>query len=374
MGTELAEVFPAGEHLSDELEARGWSQADFAEILGRPPQFVSEIISGKKEITRESAAQIGAALGTSAELWLRLQDEYLLWRQSQDGTSRETVEEVRTRARLAEIAPLRELRRRGVITSNSTAGLVDEVKILFGLDSIWDEPHLMIAARRGNRTDPLTATQNGWLACVVRGLAGRSTASYSPSHLRSLAAQLSRTVRDPAAVADLPKLYAEAGVRLVHVPAFPSSKLSGAAFRDDAGPVIALSGLRPRLDITLFTLLHETAHIALGHLDDHGGISIEDEEHPHTLGDEHEADNLAEQWLLPHPLPPVPTRVTRIWVDKTASMEGVHPIVIVGRLQHLRLVPWNSALATGAPKVTQYLQQWSTDKRPPAPQPHTPRP
>ena len=83
MNVVLAEVFPAGEFLADELDARGWTQAEFAAILDRPAQFVSEIISGKKEITRESAAQIGAALGTSAEMWLSLQDQYLLWLQKQ---------------------------------------------------------------------------------------------------------------------------------------------------------------------------------------------------------------------------------------------------------------------------------------------------
>lgn len=77
-----AEVFPVGEHLAEELDARGWAQAAFAEILGRPAQFVSEIISGKKEITRESAEQISAALGTSAGL-----------------TTRESLDAVATRAR-----------------------------------------------------------------------------------------------------------------------------------------------------------------------------------------------------------------------------------------------------------------------------------
>jgi hypothetical protein len=33
MSAELAEVFPVGELLADELEARGWTQADCAEIL-----------------------------------------------------------------------------------------------------------------------------------------------------------------------------------------------------------------------------------------------------------------------------------------------------------------------------------------------------
>ncbi len=54
----------------------GWTPAEFAEILGRPARFVSEIIAGKKEIALGSATEIGAALGTSAELWLNLQDAY----------------------------------------------------------------------------------------------------------------------------------------------------------------------------------------------------------------------------------------------------------------------------------------------------------
>ena len=29
-----AEVFPPGEFLNDELEARGWTQTEFAEIIG----------------------------------------------------------------------------------------------------------------------------------------------------------------------------------------------------------------------------------------------------------------------------------------------------------------------------------------------------
>ncbi|MGO2613162.1 MULTISPECIES: HigA family addiction module antitoxin [Corynebacterium] len=81
------------------MDARGWTQAAFAEILGRPAQFVSEIISGKKEITRESAEQISAALGTSAEFWLNLQDSYLLWKQAQDSHTRESLDAVATRAR-----------------------------------------------------------------------------------------------------------------------------------------------------------------------------------------------------------------------------------------------------------------------------------
>lgn len=51
---------PAGKLLLAELTARSWTQDQFAEILGRPAQFVSEVEGGKKMITRPSALQIAA--------------------------------------------------------------------------------------------------------------------------------------------------------------------------------------------------------------------------------------------------------------------------------------------------------------------------
>lgn len=74
-----AEAFPAGEYLSDELRERGWTIVEFAEILGSPVEAVSEILNDRKEITRATAQEIGAAMGTSAETWLRLEDTYRLW-------------------------------------------------------------------------------------------------------------------------------------------------------------------------------------------------------------------------------------------------------------------------------------------------------
>lgn len=102
---------PVGKLLANELNSREWSQADFAWILDRPTQFVCEIINGKKEITRESAAQIGAALGTTAEVWLGLQNRYLLAEQEKDVRLQAKLIEIRTRA-LVDRRVLAEMRRR----------------------------------------------------------------------------------------------------------------------------------------------------------------------------------------------------------------------------------------------------------------------
>lgn len=76
---EAAEVFPAGEYLRDELDERGWTVTEFAEILARPVQVVSEILNGEKEITTDTALALGDALGTSPELWLTMQTNYRLF-------------------------------------------------------------------------------------------------------------------------------------------------------------------------------------------------------------------------------------------------------------------------------------------------------
>ena len=71
-----AEAFPPGEYLHDELHERGWTATEFAEIIDRPAQTVSEILSGKQEITPDTALAFAKALGTTPESWLNLQTAY----------------------------------------------------------------------------------------------------------------------------------------------------------------------------------------------------------------------------------------------------------------------------------------------------------
>jgi len=74
-----AEVFHPGEHLRDELRARGWTQSDLARIVARPLQAINEIVLGKKRVTAGTAKEIGLALGTGPELWINLQTAYDLF-------------------------------------------------------------------------------------------------------------------------------------------------------------------------------------------------------------------------------------------------------------------------------------------------------
>ncbi|MEH2376906.1 HigA family addiction module antitoxin [Nostoc sp.] len=73
-----ARVPTPGKILSRELEARGWTEKDLAEIMGCPVQTINEIIRGSKQITPETGIELSQALGTSPEFWTNLEAKYRL--------------------------------------------------------------------------------------------------------------------------------------------------------------------------------------------------------------------------------------------------------------------------------------------------------
>ncbi len=65
-----------GEMLADELAARNIKQQVFAQQIGMQKSQLNEIIKGKRSINAEVAVLIEAALGISADFWLKAQNNY----------------------------------------------------------------------------------------------------------------------------------------------------------------------------------------------------------------------------------------------------------------------------------------------------------
>lgn len=94
-----ARVTPPGASLRSELEYRGISQAHLARVIGRPPQFVSELVNGKRELTVDTARRLEAALDIPADFWMRREAAYRL-RVAEDTDDASTLTAIRERARL----------------------------------------------------------------------------------------------------------------------------------------------------------------------------------------------------------------------------------------------------------------------------------
>jgi plasmid maintenance system antidote protein VapI len=75
---EPARIPPLGRILSRELDVRGWTQKDLAEVMNRPAQAIDEIIRGIKQIPPEIAYALSEALGTSPDFWANLESKYRL--------------------------------------------------------------------------------------------------------------------------------------------------------------------------------------------------------------------------------------------------------------------------------------------------------
>lgn len=192
-----ATAFPAGEYLRDEIEARGWTISEFAEIMGRPVQAISEILNGHKQITPATASEIAHATGTDAATWLNLQSIYDLWllRQTDDPTR---LDEVSRRARLATLVPINELKKRKIIPDSRDLDVIEPAVMKFlGVASLDEPPLFSIAARRSNAGDVFSAAQNAWLACARNMAAGLKTKPYSRDGLEELASRIREEVASP---------------------------------------------------------------------------------------------------------------------------------------------------------------------------------
>lgn len=69
-----------GQVLSEVYMAEmGLNQTTLAEKCGCSPRKINEIVNGKRGISSQFAIVLEDVLGTSAEMWVRMQADYDLW-------------------------------------------------------------------------------------------------------------------------------------------------------------------------------------------------------------------------------------------------------------------------------------------------------
>jgi HTH-type transcriptional regulator/antitoxin HigA len=65
-----------GMMIKPELEERGISQKDFAKMLGVQASHLSEVLNGKRALTKNLAVKIEGAIGLPAKMLLSAQTQY----------------------------------------------------------------------------------------------------------------------------------------------------------------------------------------------------------------------------------------------------------------------------------------------------------
>ena len=207
------EVFAPGEFIDEELEARGWSQVELAEVLGRPPRLISELVSGKRAITPETAKGLGAAFGTGPEFWMNLERDYRLSRAMHDDDG------VERRAKLYTKAPVKEMCKRGWIEPSENVEVLEKrVHDFFQLSNIDDAPCLAHA----------TSSQWAWLCRIQQLAQAMSVPKYSKRTLIEALGKMEALLAAPEEAGRVPGILAECGVRFVVVEKLPQAEIDGA--------------------------------------------------------------------------------------------------------------------------------------------------
>jgi HTH-type transcriptional regulator/antitoxin HigA len=317
---------------------------------------ISEIISAKKQITPETALGLGAAFGTSAEMWLNMEAKYRL-RLAQRSNVDEAVER---RSRIYSAVPVKELVRRGWIGDpDDVQTLETSVKSFLGISSLDQEPPLALAARRTLTKAPDLRGVRAWMCRVEQLAAVQDVSAFSRARLKETVPSLLELTTNPGRILEAPGMLRQLGVRFVLVPHLPGTYLDGAVFAENGNPIVALTLRYDRLDNFWFTLIHELAHLVQGH----------DGNRPEYLDadagndpDENEADRLAAEWLVPGDalavfVEKIKPYFSRQAIGNFAKSIGRHPAIVLGRLQHDGHV-FPAHLRSSIPKVRRLLEPW----------------
>lgn len=346
-----AEVFSPGELIKDEIEARGWSQIELAEVLGRPGRLVSELIAGKRAITPETAKGLGEAFGTGAQFWMNMESSYQLSKVKEDSSNA-----VSRRAKLYAMAPVKEMTKRLWIQPTDNIDVLEKSVCSFLGKRSMDAPMppMAHAARKSSSyEEELSTPEAAWL-CRVKQLAqAMEVKAFSELTFTSTVSELKHMLRDAESVRQVPGMLADAGVRFLIVETLPATKIDGVCIWLDAdSPVIALSLRFDRIDAFWHTLLHECAHVK--HKDGLAGDVFVDVD---LVGEnstpssakrptEARADEFASTFSIPKvELDSFISRVRPLFsktrIQGLAAKLNVHPGLVVGQLQHRRMIPYS---------------------------------
>lgn len=340
-----AEVFPPGEFIRDELEAREWTQADLAVILNKPLPAVNEIITGKKAITPETAKSLGDAFGVDPQYWLNLENIYKL------SMTAPADEQVAKRAKIYSVAPVKELINRKWI---SPLGDIEETErqllAFYRAPSLDDIGSITLVARKSSSYLETSPSELAWY-CRARQMAeSLKVGAYSEKQFTCEAIPaLRQLTNSEQEIYKIPQLLAKFGVRFLIIERLRKMPVDGAAFwLDDNSPVIAMTLRNDRIDGFWFTLAHELAHIISRDATTIDSNLVGKDRQPTADKPEHEkrADEFASEFLvessqLENFIFRVRPLYSKVRINQFANRIGVHPGVVVGQLQHRKEIGWS---------------------------------
>jgi len=345
-------VSPPGDTIADLLEERDWTQAQLAERLGYTTKHISLLINGKAPINEETALKLERVLGSTAAFWLRYEAQYRAALASKE-------EETRLQGWTSWLdgLPVKDLMNQGVIPqcrliAKNKPSLVKKLLHFFGVASPeeWRSYYagMEVSFRRTRQEQSDVGAISAWLRLGEIEAEQQDCPKYSkPKFEKAVREIRTLTVLPPEEFEpQMQQLCRESGVVLVLVPSISRAHVSGVArWLNPHKALIQLSLYGKTNDRFWFNFFHEAGHILLH---DKENIFLDEWDSGESL--ESEPEREANQWAREFLIPPEYEGELAALKSKTdvidfAQRIGIHPAIVVGRLQHDCIIPvsWMNA-------------------------------
>ena len=337
------DVSPPGETLQETLDTIGMPQAELARRMGKTPKNINEMIKGKAPICPATALELERVLSIPAGFWGNRERDY------REALARQKEQE-RLKSRIAwlDVIPVNEMAKKGWIPScRDKVQKLQEVLNFFGVvdpqqwEDLWNTGALA-AFRKSPAFHGKPGAVAAWLRKGELDAQQLQCKVYDESCFRRALTAIRSLTADPPEkfCPEIVRRCADAGVAVVFVPQLPGTSASGATrWLTPRKALIQLSLRYKTNDHLWFTFFHESGHIAL-----HGkrdvflqGTETREEDK------EKDADIFAMEFLIPpreyEQLISLGS-LSKAKVRQFASRIGVAPGIVVGRLQHDRVIPF----------------------------------
>lgn len=342
-------VLAPGESVLDLAEERGWTQSELAKRLGYSEKHISQLINGKVPITVDAAQKLERVLGGSMDFWLALEANFQKHKARLEAAKRH-AEWVPWLDEL----PLKDLMSHGAVAKQRVdakhkPNLVESCLRFFGVASPdeWRTHYggMQVAFRRSRAEQCDVGAISAWLRLGEQQAEKLDSPGYDKVRFEGALRSIRNLTCEPPESFEpqMRKLLHDAGVLLVLVPSIPRAHVSGVArWLGPSRPLIQLSLYGKTNDKFWFTFFHEAAHILLhaSNREDKKSIFLDDPNATHSTDPrEHEANAWASNWLIPESEAyALPALCSKAAVQSFAAKIGIHPGIVVGRLQHEKII------------------------------------
>ncbi|MGI9477494.1 MAG: HigA family addiction module antitoxin [Hyphomicrobiaceae bacterium] len=329
-----------GEYLEENLDVRGWSQAEFARLSGLTKKHVSDMINGKNPVTPETALKLQRVLGVNAQIWIGMQAD---WDFHEARVAAQDLDD-QARAWVAR-QPVRELKKCRIIQRLADDFDVYNDLLTFyriGTFTAYDArvKRCCVHHRQaGGRGEVLPEYVFAWLMMGEWQARTMNLPEYDRKIFRKAVDEIRALTseRPSVFVPEMKRLCGNAGVALIFEPAFPKTKLFGSArWIDGRRPVIQMSLRMKANDHFWWTFFHECGHILL-----HEGRDFADDKPGEPDAVEAEANAFATEILVGRKrleqivsIAPKSKSKVRLLAEEL----GIHPGILVGMLQHHEVI------------------------------------